>query len=390
MLLAFLIACQGDPPDSAAPLPELGELIQVVPGDGIPAGLELLDANNNLDVVRHDGAVFFAFRTAPEHFASAEVWLHVLRSEDQQTWTHEVSFHRDTDLREPRFLSWGDQLFLYFAELGSDPLDFEPRGTLVSTRGADGTWSEEDWLFEDTFIPWRTRVIDGAPHMIGYTGGEDVYDLDGLPAIEVKWLTSEDGLSWEAFVPGQPVVQTGGGSETDLAFTPEGAVIAVIRNEAGDESGWGSKICRGEPEALADWRCESDPRKYDSPLVFEHGGRIWLVGRRNLTEDGAYDLFMRDLDHADQTLQYEIAYWQEPKRCSLWEVDPQALTVEFVLDLPSKGDTCFPSILHEGGDDYTLYNYSSDPEGPELSWLEGQKAPTNIYRQGLTFGSGAR
>ncbi|MEM7188562.1 MAG: hypothetical protein AAF439_03040 [Pseudomonadota bacterium] len=323
MLVLLALACQKDVLDTAAEdlQPALGEQLQVVPGDGLPADLDVLDANNNLDVVVHEGEVFFAFRTAPDHFANSEVYLHVLRSSDQETWTHEVSFFRGTDLREPRFLSWNGELFLYFAELGTDPLDFEPHGTLVSVRGADGQWSEAEWIFEDTFIPWRARVVDGVPMMMGYTGGEDVYDLDGLPAIAIKWLTTEDGWTWDALVPGAPVVLTGGGSEADFAFTPDGAVVAVVRNEAGDELGWGSKICRGEADDLADWRCEADPRKYDSPLVFEHGGRIWLVGRRNVTDDGAYDLGMRDLDHADQTLLYNATYWQEPKRCSLWEVN---------------------------------------------------------------------
>ena len=63
----------------------------------------------------------------------------------------------------------------------------------------------------------------------------------------------------------------------------------------------------------------------------------------------------------------------------------EALTVEWVLDLPSRGDTCFPSALDEGGGGFMLYNYSSDPDGEELSWLEGQMGPTNIYRQRLTF-----
>jgi hypothetical protein len=386
MLSLFLLSCAADDADTAAWIPVLGENIQVVPGEGLPEGIDVLDANNNLDVIEHEGEIFFAFRTAPDHFASDQTQLHVLRSSDQETWTHEVSFYRETDLREPRFLSWQGQLFFYFAELGSDPLAFEPHGSLVSVRGADGSWSEADWIFDDSFIPWRARVVDGVPMMIGYTGGDEIYQSGSdEPAIEIKWLTTGDGLSWEPLIPGVETVLTGGGSETDFAFAPDGAVIAVVRNEAGEDNHWGSKICRGEPEALGDWRCEYDARKYDSPLVFEHAGRIWLIGRRNVTEDGAYDLEQRDLDHSAQTLQYNVAYWQEPKRCSLWEVDAEALSVEWVLDLPSKGDTCFPSILDEGDGSYMVYNYSSDPDGEDVSWLEGQKGPTNIYRQRLTF-----
>ena len=134
--------------------------------------------------------------------------------------------------------------------------------------------------------------------------------------------------------------------------------------------------------------CAHDPRKYDSPLVFEHGGRIWLIGRRNLTDTGAYDLEMRDLDHSAQSLAYQAAYWNEPKRCSLWEVDARALTVSHVLDLPSRGDTCFASILPLGGDRYEVWNYSSPVDGPDVSWVEGQTGETFIYKQTLVIPAG--
>ena len=55
-----------------------------------------------------------------------------------------------------------------------------------------------------------------------------------------------------------------------------------------------------------------------------------------------------------------------------------------VLDLPSAGDTCFLSILGEDGD-FEVWNYTSDPDVPELGWLDGQQGPTMITRQRLTF-----
>ena len=393
LCVALATACAGDDAsekaEPAGPPYLEDDLTQVVPGDGLPAEAVVQPSANNLDIVAHEGAYYFAFRTAPSHFASAETQLHVVRSEDRETWTYETTLDLDTDLREPRFLSAGDRLHLYFAELGTSATEFEPGGGLVVTRAADGTWTEPTSIFgeDDTFIPWRTRWHDGRAMMVGYEGGGDVYEFDELPAIEISWLGSDDGETWDDWVPGSGPVQVGGGSETDLAFTPDGAVIAVIRNEAGDADGWGSKICRGEPGALADWTCATDVRKYDSPLVFAHGGRIWLIGRRHLTETGAYDLERRDLDHSSQTLQYQAAYWNVPKRCSLWEVDPDALSVELVLDLPSRGDTCFASILPLGGDRYEVWNYSSPVDGPDVTWIEGQTGDTYIYKQTLVIPS---
>src|SRR5262249_36766080 len=158
----------------------------------------------------------------------------------------------------------------------------------------------------------------------------------------------------------------------------------VIRNEAGDASGWGSKVCRARADTLGVWECKSDIRKFDSPLLFRHGSDVYLVARRNLGENGAYDLGRRDLPSAQQTRLYQLAYWQTPKRCTVWRVTSD-LAVSPVVDLPSRGDTCFPALLPLGSDVVEIYNYSSPLEGPDDSWLKGQLGPTQIYRARLSF-----
>ncbi len=388
-------------------LPALGPRMPVVPGGGLPPEVVVQPSANNLDVVAHDGAVYFAFRTAPNHFASPDTVLYVLRSDDgRETWQHELRIAMGTDLREPRFLSHEGRLFLYFAVLGSDPTDFEPGGAMVVERqgaadwtapaplsaGTTGTAEAADTGGADpdaTLIPWRLSVHEGRAMMLGYRGGAGVYDFDsglaaGNPGIEVVWLGSEDGRHWSPWVPDTPVVHTGGGSETALAHLDDGSIVAVMRNEAGDEDGWGSKICTAPAEDLGRWTCAPDPRKYDSPLVFVDDGTVWLIARRHLSADGHYDLGMRELDHAEQTLRYQTAYWSAPKRCALWTVDPAARTVAFVRDLPSAGDTCFPSVLPLDEGLYEVWNYSSPLDlATDPSWLEGQLGETRIHRQAL-------
>jgi hypothetical protein len=381
MLIFLSLACTPirTPPITVEPIVELGELTQVVPADNLPAGVTPQTSNNNLDVVEHmDGKLYLAFRTGPNHFASSQVHMYVLSSEDDgQQWTLEQDLFMETDLREPRFLSLDDKLVLHYAVLGTNALDFEPQGTMRTVL-RDNAWSEPEWIFDDGFIPWRTRVMAGVPTMIGYTGGDDIYDQDGdtLPQLEVRWLTSEDGLNWTG-----PTVWTGGGSETDITHT-DNAVVAVIRNEGGDANGFGSLVCRAELDAPHDWDCVHDCRKYDSPLMFTHGGEAWLIGRRNVTEDGCFDIHTTDTDlvHSEQFIQNSAAYWQTPKRCSLWHVDDADLTVTHIEDFPSAGDTCFPSILGEDGQ-YELWNYTTDPEDADMGWLTGQQGPTMITRQ---------
>jgi hypothetical protein len=382
----------GQPDASPAPLdPVLGDAVVLVPSDALPPEVEPQAANNNLDVIRHAGRVFLVFRTAPSHFASDQTELYVVSREDPGDWRFEGRFHRGTDLREPRFLAIDDRLLLYFAVLGSDSLAFEPQGMMVTEYRAAGDWSEPEWAYQPGFIPWRVKTIDGVAYMTAYEGGENIYESDREPIL-VHWLTSRDGLTWEPVVSGQPVVLEGGSSETDFVFLDDGSLLAVSRNEAGDELGWGMKICRAQAEELGHWECVGDPRKYDSPLLFRHGGRVFLIGRRNLTDDGRYDLGLDDLPPEMATQRYQMAYWVSAKRCALWEVDPESLEVRFLLDLPTRGDTCFPALLPTGPDSYLVYDYTSPTDGPDVSWVQGQNGPTQIYRVPLEFvpGDGER
>jgi hypothetical protein len=387
LLCSLLIGCPAVVPDVPAPeepftdrLPALSEPDFVVPGDGLPVVPQR--ANNNLAVVDHDGRTYLAWRTGPNHFASAAVQMHVISSADGEAWDHEVTFDLDTDLREPQLVSWNGTLRMFFAVLGTSSLDFEPQGMKTSVKNADGSWSEPEDIFETDFIPWRIKPLDGRLYMIGYTGGANIYDDNGEP-ISIHWLTSDDTLRWEPVVPGHEVVLEGGGSETDFVFLDDGSLLAVVRNEAGDETGFGSKICTAPADDLGTWTCAHDPRKYDSPLLFREGPDVWLVGRRTLGNDGLYDLGGGGT-LSERYYRYQIDYWDDRKRCSLWHVDPDARAVDFGLDLPSRGDTCFPDRLELGPGVHRIWNYTS-PLDTDPSWVEGQGRDTLIYRIDLTF-----
>jgi hypothetical protein len=377
--LAALLAVACADPDGGI---GVSDPVLVVPSAGLPAEAAPMNANNNLDVVRHDGRVYLAFRTGATHFAGEEVQLLVVSSTDERTWRFETRVALGTDVREPRFLAWNGKLLLYFAVLGSNPLAFEPQGFRVIERGAGGSWSSPEAVYLPGFIPWRARVEAGQPYLVVYVGGENLYNGE-RGDVEVHLLTTDDGQSFRPAAGDAPVVQVGGGSETDFVLLDDGSLIAVVRNERGDALGWGSKICRAAAGALGTWACVGDPRKFDSPLLFRRGRDVYLIARRNLgNEAGHYDLMLRDLSDEEQTLQYLAAYSGSRKRCSLWRVDPDRLAVTFVLDLPSRGDTCFPAILDGGGDEVVVYNYSTplDATGDDLPWLAAQLRRTNIYR----------
>ncbi len=347
-------------------------------------------ANNNLDIVQHEDRLFFAWRTAPSHFASPDAHLNVVSRGPGEDWVFEATISLGTDVREPRFLSLNGSLFLYFAVLGDNPSEFVPGEARWMERIGQGQWTDHARFSDEGFIPWRAKVVDGVPYMLGYVGGENIYDLgsDEPPdPVEVRFLTTTDGIAWGGVNPANPVVHVGGGSETDFALLEDGTLIAVMRNELGDDSGFGSKICRAEAARQTLWSCVHDPRKYDSPLVFSFENRVYLIARRNVTETGAYDLGRDDLDPREQYFEYQTDYWGKPKRCSLWEVDPESLQVTLVFDLPSAGDTCFAGIVPFGEEEaFLVYNYSSPLDGDlDISWLQGQTGNTNIYSHVLRF-----
>jgi hypothetical protein len=307
----------------------------------------------------------------------------VVSSEDHVSWDLEAHFNLGTDLREPQLVSWEGELQLFFAQLGTNSAAFEPQGSWVSRRAGPADWTEPAPFGDPSLIPWRIKPLDGRLSLTGYVGGENVYVAGGDP-IRIQWLASEDARSFGPWVEGQPVVLEGGGSESDVLLLDDQRPLAIVRNEAGDEDGFGSKVCTAPADEPAAWSCAPDPRKYDSPLVFERGGRTFLIARRQVANDGLYDLGQDHPDLASAYLAYQAAYWSTPKRCALWEIDPEALTVEHLLDLTGQGDTCFPEILeHEG--ELWVYNYSNDPEGPDLPWYQGQLSPTWILRQTLGF-----
>jgi hypothetical protein len=380
----------GEHPEAPPPAVEFGkqrvrvsDTRRIVPSEGLAAQFQVQTANNNLDVIRHEGRVYLAWRSAPSHFASPQTVMHIASSEDEQHWRFEKTYQLGRDLREPRFLSINGRLMLYVSRLGQSAWSFEPQGLSIGELRSGGGWSELAPVGPPGAIAWRVKPFQGEALMIAYRGGEHLYSFDGGSMSVEMWRT-RDGRNFRPFSASGSAVSRGGGSEADFALGSDGSLYGVVRNEEGDSSGWGSKLCRANADSLEQWTCKTDPRKYDSPLVFEHDGEVYVVGRRNVTADGAYDL--GEGSGLVRTVKNELAYIAAAKRCALWRWVPGEVRLAFVLDLPSRGDTCFPSVISgDTPNQVVLYDYSSDIAGPDLPWSAGQRRPTYVYRHVLTF-----
>ncbi len=347
-----------------------GEIQWVVPSDTLPSALQPMASNNNVELHFFEGKLYFAWRSAPTHFASEETIMWIVSSEnDGLSWELEHEIALGSDLREPRFLSLNGELQFSFFEAGTNPAAFEPK-QLWRIWKTDAGWSEPEPFGDDKSVLWDLKVRYGTAYMTTYDGAHygdgDVY---------VRFWSSEDGRNWE-LVDGVDHVYAGGVSEVAFEFDAEGNLWAIGRNEDVDITGAGTQICSAPASALADWTCleESDPNRYDSPELFRHGNELYLLARRDI--DGPYG------PEGDL-----IAYSMRPKAFSLYQLDTENMSVLWLQDLPGVGDTAFPSVRRLNEHTFRFANYTSPLDDPEISWFAAQTSPlgSQIYMMDIEF-----
>ena len=353
----------------------------IVPSPALPPGLEAQASNTNVSIVQFQGRLFLAWRTAPTHFASARARMLVVSSPDLgRTWTQELQLATGHDLREPFLLAVNGRLLLYFVELGDHAYAFEPHALLRTERCGAGRWTPPERWGGPGEVTWDFKVRRGRVWMTSYRGKH--YGIQPR-VIEARFRWSRDGLSWADVGPG--VVYRGGVSEVSFEFDAAGKLWAITRDEDGDRSGFGSHVATAEADSPGNW-CfpeRADPRRYDSPRMFRHGSDIYLVARRDLgTPAGSR---WRSLDGTLRKLFVWASYSLDAKRTTLYRLDRQAHRFEPLLDLPSAGDTAFPSILRLGPHEFLIANYSSPLEKTSWSWFRGQLGKTAIYLVRLRF-----
>jgi hypothetical protein len=366
--------------------PVISAPFQVVPSPSLPPQVHDLPSNNNCALCFHDGRLFFAFRTGETHFASKNVRMYVLSSTDLgRTWTCEHEIALGADVREPTLISIGGHLVLHFFEGGTIPLAFEPKHIWQIERLGPGSWSAPRAVLAPGEVPWEVKVRGKTAFMTSYSG--TTHYGAGRAAIDLHFWRSPDGLSWSPVDPSHPTLYTGGVSEVGWEFTETGDLFAVLRNEDGDTTGWGSMVATAPAADLGRWTFPpvSDPERYDSPRMFRHGRDLYLLARRDV--NGPFDQGLRSLSFEEQRNTYLLWYSLRPKRTALYRIDEQQRRVVWLADLPSDGDTAFPAVARLDADTYLVANYTSPLGNPDRSWIHGQLSPegTLIYFLTIRF-----
>ncbi len=364
--------------------PKLSEADFLIPSHRDPAEtLPLLASNNNVDLHFFDGRLYLAWRNAPTHFAGTQTKLHLMSSADLgQSWRYEASVFMGTDMREPHFLDVGGVLRFQFFQAGTDQLAFEPKTQWRMALQPDGGWSApEQWGLPEE-VSWELKTRGGVAYRGSYLGAHYAIGVDAGPSVDVYFTQSHDGLSWEPTEPDAGVVYSGGASEVGWELDEDGTLWAVLRNEDGDLTGFGSNVCTAAPGHYGHWECapKSDPYIYESPRMFRHGKDLYLVARRNL--DGPYDKGL-DAGFNDQKVANLLSYSDSPKRTALFQIDKLHRQVVWLMDLPSAGDTAFPGIARLDAHRFLVANYTSPVDMPDLTWFQGQTCDcgTKIYLQ---------
>lgn len=338
------------------------------------------ETRGNVDAVHFDGRLHLAIRSLA---ANGHPRIDIVSTADEVTYQRETSLETAGELFAGRLLVWNGALFAYASELSSEGGETKPNAVLATRLGTDGVWADWSRLPLEAQVVWRAKVERGIPLLTSYALSEKTYRFEE-PTMEVRLLTTTDGFDWRPLHSGQRVVYRGGGTEAAFSSDDDGNLYSVVKNEAGDESGFGSALCAARASDWARWDCVNDPKKYDSPTLFTHENELYLIARRHVSLDGRYDgdqgfTLLRRTENEARDL-------AAPKRCSVWHFDRAHKRVDFVLDLPSRGNTCSAAVVPGATDgEYVVYDQSSPTEGPDLSLRSGVAQPTYVYRHVLKF-----
>jgi hypothetical protein len=287
------------------------------------------------DLVWFQERLYLTFRSCPDgHGVNPTASVIVLASNNEgQSWRQVHRFavpKRDT--RDPHFLVFNDQLFVYSGtwycgETAPESYDMnEHLGYGASTP--DGEQWTEPFVLEGTYghYIWRAATTGGTAFLCGrrkHQFAATANRSEREPLVESALLESDDGRIWRH----RGLFQTDFGNETAFLFEADGSGLAVAR-------GGGSRnaeLCRAQPPYI-EWERTDLGRYIGGPLVTTWDKRYVVGGRQTA---GA------------------------PARMSLYWLNGDQLN-EFAT-LPSGGDCSYPGFV-ELDDGSALVSYYSSHE----------------------------
>ncbi len=321
--------------------------------------------NENTDLTRWKGDIYFVHRTAGSQVLGPNSSLRVYRSEDEgQTFDLRaiIPAPSDRDIRDPHFYKVGKRLFIKaitrlpgFAlrDVGADSISIE-------THSSNGrSWSAPNEIGPVRWGFWRVVKHRGAYYSAAYEDGD----------LRVVLYRSPDGKTWTAG-PEIYGVSENTPLETELVITPSGKrMFALVRMDGtdseilGNEGRLRTKVCWAK-KPFHEFSCpqELNGVRLDGAVAFHWKRRLFVIARKHLLDSGI----------RKRTALYEITGNLERGPIDIVEWG----------ELPSAGDTSYAGVVRLGGPRFLTTWYSSPPE-QDPSWVEGFGGRTDIWKAKL-------
>lgn len=306
------------------------------------------------DLVRFKGALYLCFRSCPDgHMVFNTASAIVLRSTDEgASWSQVHRFSvKDRDTRDPHFLVFKDQLFVYTGTWWTGPglldrKDYDMNKQLgYVVTSADGTTWSEPMIAEGTFghYIWRAATHGGKAYLCGRRKANFAVEVMGERGHNQSiLLESNDGIIFRH----RAYFQETGGNETAFFFEPDGSLLALDRNGSGN-----SMLCSSKPP-YTEWNRRPLDRFVGGPLLVKWGEHILIAGRHATKANG-------------------------PKTSLGWLVDDK---FQEFAELPSGGDNSYPGFVELSSSKALISWYSSHEKD------ESGKTITAIYMAELSLG----
>ena len=298
------------------------------------------------------------FRSSESHQEkTAKIFVIRSAAKDLKQWEKVAEFTRDHDCRDP----------LVFDNHGKVQVVFHSKEDFYS-QSADGvTWSEPQELQAEFVQPrsgealtfssqrrWLFRIRRGpagAFYSLARCGIKESGGTFGLILYR-----SEDGVIFKALHtygkgPTSALTQAGGtgwGHEADVGWTPDGTLVAAIRN------GNPGIVVMGKAP-LGPWKAfATDAWNFGGPALHATKGGGLLLAARALPEK--------------KTMGF-------PSVCKVWTVTADGVEKPWII--PSSGDGAYQSFADGPGNEEVLLAYYSSHEYPQPGGVGHN--PTNIY-----------
>lgn len=321
--------------------------------------------NENTDLTRWKGDVYFVHRTAGSQVLGPNSSLRVYRSSDNGRRFRLraiIPAPLDRDIRDPSFYVVGRRLYIKaITRLPGFALRDEGAGSIsVQMSSADGrSWTRPRAIGPERWGFWRVVEHRGVYYSAAYEDGD----------LRVVLYRSRDGRSWRA---GPQIYGVAADTplETELVFSPSGErMLGLVRMDGTDFELFGNqgrlrtKVCWSKAP-FRRFRCPQTLRnvRLDGAVAWYWRGRLFVIARKHL----------RGEDVRKRTALYEIT--------GNLEGGPIGIIEHGVL--PSAGDTSYAGIVRLRGPRFLATWYSSPP-AQDPSWFEGFGGRTDIWQARL-------